>query len=662
MKKRFIRFGFLVLLALSLLLSIHSCNKENELEPVIPSPVSNGQNWGSAKQIAISGQVFDESNQPLNGVTVKAGNQTTTTDANGVFSFNSAPVLDRLGYITASKQGYFPGSRTFLPTAGKNVVKVTMLQKNLAGSIDASAGGTMQREGVTVSFAAGSFTKNGAAYSGQVNVALNFIDPESANFDSEMPGALLGLMGTTPNVLTSYGMVAVELTDDAGNKLELANRKTAQVRFPIPASMQASAPVEIDLWYFDEPTGLWKNEGKASKQGNEYIANIAHFSFWNCDFPVPFIELSGQIVTESGVGIPNALVTVSSSTFGSQSDYTSSSGHFGGFVPNDELLTISVELNCGGTGSYQEVYTAQIGPLTSSTTLAPIQIPSSTLTIVTGTLVGCDNAPLSNGYIIANGRAYFPDLAGQFSILTCGNNLTLKSFASTPWTSGQTITLTLNGGNLDAGILEVCNTVAGNTIIDIDGNEYTTVVIGTQEWMAENLKTTRYANGDSIPNVIETLGWFTLTTGAWCNYENNSVNDLIYGKLYNWYTVIDPRNVCPTGWHTPDNNDFNLLINYLGGEFVAGGKLKAINLWESPNIGATNESGFSGLPGGGRNHYVDDLPFYNLGTMTMWWSASIDFVGLQSAFQFGLSFEDGFAHKEIIGYKKDAFSIRCLKD
>ena len=664
MKELFTRFGFLVLLALSLLLSIHSCKKENELEPVIPSPVTNGQNWGSAKQIAVSGQVFDESNHPLVGVTVKAGSISTTTDANGVFSFNEATVLARFGYITTSKQGYFPGSRTFLPTAGKNVVKITMLQKNSAGTLEASAGGSVQGEGVTVSFTAGSFTKNGAAYSGQVTVGLNFIDPESANFDSEMPGALLGLMGTTPNVLTSYGMVAIEISDEAGNKLELANGKTAQVRFPIPASLQASAPAEIDLWYFDETTGLWKNEGKATKQGSEYIANVAHFSFWNCDIPAQFIELNGQIVTESGVGIPSAVVTVSSSTFGSQSDYTSSSGHFGGFVPNDEILTIKVKMSCGEVGSYQEVYSGQIGPFISSTTLTQIQIPASTFAIVTGTLAGCDNAPLINGYVIANGQANFPDATGQFSILACGNNLTIQPFAQYPMAVGTSVTVDLSGGNVDADTLHVCNNINSNTVSDIDGNIYTTVVIGSQEWMAENLKTTRYANGNPIYNITNGSSWDGLTAGAWCNYGNDTTNDIIYGKLYNWFAVADPRNVCPTDWHVPTMNEWFLLINFLGGESVAGDKMRTTSGWTYQNSENTNESGFSALPGGNRFYccginYSLVNSFNGLGYYSNWWSSSENDAFLASRI---VLFDINNTSNENSTYKKDGLSIRCLKD
>ena len=130
------------------------------------------------------------------------------------------------------------------------------------------------------------------------------------------------------------------------------------------------------------------------------------------------------------------------------------------------------------------------------------------------------------------------------------------------------------------------------------------VTICDQDWMVKNLDVDHYRNGDPIPQVTDLTAWVGLTTGAWCYYENNSVNGPIYGKLYNWYAVNDPRGLAPLGWHVPSYNELRTLQDCLGGSFVAGGKMKARTLWHSPNTGATNESGFTGLPGGNRSGYV----------------------------------------------------------
>jgi uncharacterized protein (TIGR02145 family) len=163
-------------------------------------------------------------------------------------------------------------------------------------------------------------------------------------------------------------------------------------------------------------------------------------------------------------------------------------------------------------------------------------------------------------------------------------------------------------------------TATSQTVTDIDGNTYNTVQIGTQVWMSENLKTSRYRNGGSIPYVLGNAAWAALTTGAWSNYVHDAANDPIYGKLYNWYTTLGDT-LCPTGWGVPTDAEWTILTTYLGGESVAGGKMKSIGTayWSSPNTGATNESGFSVLPGGYRN---SDGSFYDVRGSAFFWSAT----------------------------------------
>jgi uncharacterized protein (TIGR02145 family) len=164
------------------------------------------------------------------------------------------------------------------------------------------------------------------------------------------------------------------------------------------------------------------------------------------------------------------------------------------------------------------------------------------------------------------------------------------------------------------------------TMTDQDGNIYKTITIGTQTWMAENLRTTKYRDSTEIPNVTDNTAWEALTTGAYCNYNNTTSADTIatYGRLYNWYAATDSRNIAPAGWHVPTDAEWTTLTTYLGGESVAGGKMKetGITHWISPNTGATNESGFSALPSGTRNWYDDFDFFIYLGVSTNFWSTT----------------------------------------
>jgi len=158
-----------------------------------------------------------------------------------------------------------------------------------------------------------------------------------------------------------------------------------------------------------------------------------------------------------------------------------------------------------------------------------------------------------------------------------------------------------------------------NTVTDVDGNKYKTVKIGEQVWMAENLRTTKYNDGIPIQYITDGASWAALTAGAWCYYNNEPANDNPYGKLYNW-AAAGTGKLCPTGWHIPTGQDWTKLIDELDGEEVAGGKMKATSLWASPNTGATNESGFTGLPGGIRN---TEGAFINIGSYGVWWSSAI---------------------------------------
>ncbi|MBM3410438.1 MAG: hypothetical protein FJY18_02250, partial [Bacteroidetes bacterium] len=132
---------------------------------------------------------------------------------------------------------------------------------------------------------------------------------------------------------------------------------------------------------------------------------------------------------------------------------------------------------------------------------------------------------------------------------------------------------------LSAAPAFTCGTSA---VSDVDNNTYNTVQIGTQCWTQSNLKVSKYRNGDNISNITDNIAWSQTSTGAWCNYNNSSANDALYGKLYNWYTVNDSRGLCPTGWHVPSDAEWTTLTDFLGGASVAGGKMKSTATQPTP--------------------------------------------------------------------------------
>jgi len=203
------------------------------------------------------------------------------------------------------------------------------------------------------------------------------------------------------------------------------------------------------------------------------------------------------------------------------------------------------------------------------------------------------------------------------------------------------------------------------TVTDIDGNVYQIIQIGDQVWMAENLKVTHYNDGSEIPTGYSDLEWTSLSTGAYAVYENDSSNAEIYGNLYNWYAIDLETGVCPEDWHVPTDGEYTSLSDYLGGESVAGAKLKECTLgscpesdyWNSPNTGTTNESGFTGLPGGYRNYYGGY--YLGMGYYGYFWSSTE--YGNYNAWHRELNYDYSGVYRFSTN-KHYGFSVRCIRD
>jgi uncharacterized protein (TIGR02145 family) len=203
------------------------------------------------------------------------------------------------------------------------------------------------------------------------------------------------------------------------------------------------------------------------------------------------------------------------------------------------------------------------------------------------------------------------------------------------------------------------------TIKDIDGNIYKTITIGKQVWMKENLKSTKYIDGRAIPLVTDDNAWEALTTPGYCwNNNDEKTNKNKYGALYNWYTVSTNK-LCPIGWHVPTDAEWTLLTTYLGGENIAGGKLKETDTihWESPNNGATNISGFTAFPSGSRNHAGvfnysgSNVMFFR--SNGCWWSSTEQSVF--AAYYRRLYNKLSEAYRSL-SVKQSGYSVRCIKD
>ncbi|MEI7502681.1 MAG: fibrobacter succinogenes major paralogous domain-containing protein [Paludibacter sp.] len=199
-----------------------------------------------------------------------------------------------------------------------------------------------------------------------------------------------------------------------------------------------------------------------------------------------------------------------------------------------------------------------------------------------------------------------------------------------------------------------------NTVTDIDGNIYKTVTIGTQTWMAENLKVTHFKDGTAIPNITDGNQWIGLTTAGYCTYNNDSNNGIIYGNLYNWYSVNNIKNIAPDGWRVASDSEWTTLTTYLGGEGVAGGKIKEVgtNHWTTPNTGATNESGFNCLPIGSRDCANNGLFYQNLKISDFW---CLSEYSTANAWRRSIAYDNKTVYRSYTS-KSLGQAVRCIKN
>ncbi|RYY83333.1 MAG: carboxypeptidase regulatory-like domain-containing protein [Chitinophagaceae bacterium] len=482
MRKSILRPGAqLVAICLTALL-LGSCQKQTQydenpgggtpVQPVLPSPIS----------ATLSGTILDETGAAASGATVQVGTKTVSTDSRGFFRITGAALDKNQALVTATKSGYFKAYRTFAATSGANEVVIKLAKRNVTGTVDGAAGGTATlTNGSKVTLPANGVVdaSSGAAYTGAVKVYASYIDPSTPDFGQTVPGSLMADDKDGQRVLlNSFAMLAVELEGAAGQKLQIKSGSQASLTFAIPTAAQASAPATIPLWYVDETSGLWKEQGTATKAGNTYVGTVTHFSFWNCDVPKSGVYVNFTLLNQTGqpLGGTTIRLTRSTSAEWNSSSYglTDSLGQVGGMVPVNQAVMLAVMSPCGTV-----LYSQTVGPFSTATTVPPITVnlPAANTTIVTGTVLNCNGSAVTNGFVIVTGNniAHYGALnaSGQFSVslISCPGAV-LSVIGIDVGGSAQSLTSNLSGasGTVNAGNITACGNSSAQFITwTIDG-------------------------------------------------------------------------------------------------------------------------------------------------------------------------------------------------
>ena len=398
---------YLLLLLAALAVGFVACEKDT----TVTTTTTTNTIAGALEPATISafGVLTDETGAPVENAVVRAGSESTTTNADGLWRIDGADVAATFGYFTFESPGHLRGSRTVYAQDGSTYeLDVQLLSRSQSYAVSAADGGTVRigDSDAEVVFGAGAFARADGTpvASGEVTVIAHFLDAGEDATYVQMPGDLRGRQtdaasATDLTLLTSYGMVAVEIEDASGDEVELADGQTATLRMPVPLGAEATAPATIPLWYFDEAEGVWVEEGSAVLEGGFYVGEVSHFTFWNCDIPTEYVTLCGTVeiaIDSAGVGTSSTtslVVEIRSSQWGTTQGYTDSEGRLCGIISANETLILSVLDECS-----RPLYEQTIGPFAEDVDLGLITVrpDQQPLFRLTGTAV-CDNTPLTEG-------------------------------------------------------------------------------------------------------------------------------------------------------------------------------------------------------------------------------------------------------------------------
>ena len=389
-------------------IAIISCQKDDVIR--VPSETATVvddttflENFGAIITTNFIGKVVDVNGIKLINVLVTIGNQTTMTDHNGVFILNNTSVYEKFAFIKATKNGYIQGSRSLIPTAnGTNDVQITLLEKNIVGTINSGeASEVFLPNGSKVSFQGDFINSSGATYNGQVEVSLHYLEPNQQETFTQMPGMLFGKCENgSASGMETYGMLAVNLYSSAGEELNILETSPATMTFPV-STTTPNAPENIPLWYFDEVTGYWKEQGLATKVGNEYIAEVSHFTWWNVDIPLDTVNVCFTL--QASNNLPNFYFEIIRNQTQQTifTGYTNDNGEACGLFPANEEMTINIYGDC----TNDVIYTQAIGSYASDVTVTFIipSLPSELIeTNLSVNLATCSGSSLINGYAIVS--------------------------------------------------------------------------------------------------------------------------------------------------------------------------------------------------------------------------------------------------------------------
>ncbi len=546
-KSLWLSLAFSCLLIVVQLLIISSCKKDKKDESTQETnPIAN------TTEYKVLGIVKDENGLPLADVDVQNGSKTVKTNSNGYFEIKGIAIADGRCAISAQKNGYYAGSKGRLSDGKQDLAFEVVLQQLNNPSNFATANGLNVNlsGGGAVSIPTDAIIDaNGNTYNGSATMYAEVLNPNAANFSDLVAGD--DLQATTTNgsavSLFSYGIMRVELRSNTGQELNLAAGKSATIKVPIDPADLATAPATIPLWYLDEKTGIWKEEGVATKTGNEYVGTVKHFTDWNCDLPGPNAIIRGLLLDCNNLPLKNTTVKV-----GQTSITTDNNGNFERRVPSGIAFTVesNTYLNFASVNvpalTVGQVF--NVGTLVSTVCPAFIEVnltDCNNQAFTGSAFILYDNASAGNGLHMWNPNdkkfAVKPNTTYNVTLFS-GFNFNSSSISSS--NSGTTVSLSLNacgaGQSVSNAIFTLNGGIFSNETFILDPNFLIVGSLASSEYDISSNRTEIVVahNISSNPFTKQLLVEFAgNTTGTFPINNSTSQITLNIQKIYNGDTI-----------------------------------------------------------------------------------------------------------------------------
>ncbi len=575
--------SFLLGILMTFTLTFTSCREKNGDNPPQDEQQSDfSDNFGTEVNRSFMGRVMDTSHNPVSGANVMIGSDSTTTDDNGIFILEDVSVHEQFAYVEVEKSGFLKGSRTLVPTDAMNQVTIMLLDENIVGTVQSGSNGEVNLpNGAKVAFDGSFKDANGNAYSGSVTVMMQHLDPSDPEITLKMPGSLYAQNAdNNERILETYGMLNVELRGSGGEILNIADGHTATIELPVDPA-QTNAPNTISLWHFDQEKGYWIEDGSADLIGGKYIGQVSHFSWWNCDAQFPTVNLCMTIEDSNGNPVYGVKVELwrANATY-PRVGWSNGNGEICGLIPANETLTMEIIDPCGNP-----VSTSNIGPFSADTNLGVITIPALQTVTITGTLLDCNNNPVTDGYVILESGSYvnqdyiymsYTVTNGTFSFTTlaCNSlgNFTLEGIDNTGFQTTGVVSYTFTSPITNIGNLIACNGTPEYITYQIDNDPAITFVTNIDgNYYAGN---NTYSVGSVSSGQTNYIYISVKAPAGTYNYGNDFSMELNPGNLdYN-----QPVNITATVSTSPLANTGDYIdITFSGTYTDSSGNLRTIN-------------------------------------------------------------------------------------